>query len=430
MAEEKKSLFGAAKPKPAARAKKEDKEIVVVPDMEQKLKDLQEFKAQISDLEALVGGITDELKTVAWDKFVELYVRDKANPNTFLIKDGTGCIMVLPTDKYISIKDEERADKLEKEYGNIITRDEKFYFDPAVLERNMETINKLLMDSPDITDDDKDNLLRKEVKLSIKKGTIDDLAKYGDKIGTILADIQPIMQLKNCGGAMAEGGDLEDGEVIYDTRDDYFRDDLVFEGYSNCCDAPMYGMSDFCPQCGEHCDVHKDQNRFVKGGAVLYKPKDLEEFWANPKNSNKTIFFVEEMEDEEQHYVVGKQTKENFEDSQYWDFDGYYFNISEAIKEAKKEAKKAENGIYVENLRVIRGFAGGGKASNERMYNFLKDDLGKLEKAINEGDKEEIDRFFSYWGYHLKSLKMASGGGVKGASGLNSFESLLNKYNK
>ena len=50
--------------------------------------------------------------------------------------------------------------------------------------------------------------------------------------------------------------------------------------------------------------------------------------------------------------------------------------------------------------------------ANDRMYNFLKDDLEKLEKAVNEDDQEEINRFFSYWSYHLESLKMAKGGSV------------------
>lgn len=48
--------------------------------------------------------------------------------------------------------------------------------------------------------------------------------------------------------------------------------------------------------------------------------------------------------------------------------------------------------------------AKGGEA-NDRLYYFMKDDLKKLEKAVSEGDNEEIDRFFSYWSYHLKSLK-------------------------
>jgi hypothetical protein len=55
--------------------------------------------------------------------------------------------------------------------------------------------------------------------------------------------------------------------------------------------------------------------------------------------------------------------------------------------------------------------AGGGetKAQRERMYNFLKDDLVKLEKAIEENNQEEIERFFSYWNYHLSSLEPSMG---------------------
>ena len=48
--------------------------------------------------------------------------------------------------------------------------------------------------------------------------------------------------------------------------------------------------------------------------------------------------------------------------------------------------------------------------TNERMYNFLKEDLEKLEVAVENNDTEEVERFFSYWGQHLESLKMAKGG--------------------
>ena len=51
--------------------------------------------------------------------------------------------------------------------------------------------------------------------------------------------------------------------------------------------------------------------------------------------------------------------------------------------------------------------------TNERMYNFLKDDLEKLENAVENNDTEEVERFFSYWGQHLESLKMANGGSLQ-----------------
>jgi hypothetical protein len=73
----------------------------------------------------------------------------------------------------------------------------------------MSAIEKLIMDAKTISDDDKRNLLVKEVKYSISKGYIDKLAVYGNKIETVIDDIQPIITLKNCGGKMEEGGELD-----------------------------------------------------------------------------------------------------------------------------------------------------------------------------------------------------------------------------
>ena len=111
---------------------------------------------------------------------------------------------------------------------------------------------------------------------------------------------------------------------------------------------------------------------FANGGGVgdfvIYNSKDLKDFWSNPKNSNKTIYFVEEMqgEDGEPYYVVGNQIKKYYDDSQYWDFDYNFDDVDEAIKQAKLEAKK-NKGIYAENLRVIRGYSNGGGVG-EKFY--------------------------------------------------------------
>jgi hypothetical protein len=128
--------------------------------------------------------------------------------------------MVIPTDKYISIKDEDRANQLIETYGeDIVTIDEKYYFNPEVLERNMKAIEKLIRDAKSISDADKQNLLIREVKYSVTKGTIDELYDYGEDMEAVINDIQPIITLKNCGGKMAEGG--TDGEFIANVYDDY-----------------------------------------------------------------------------------------------------------------------------------------------------------------------------------------------------------------
>lgn len=49
----------------------------------------------------------------------------------------------------------------------------------------------------------------------------------------------------------------EDGAIDYgdDFSAEARHDDSCFEGYSNCCNAPVYGETDICPKCGEHCEV-------------------------------------------------------------------------------------------------------------------------------------------------------------------------------
>jgi len=61
--------------------------------------------------------------------------------------------------------------------------------------------------------------------------------------------------------------------------------------------------------------------------------------------------------------------------------------------------------------RFEEEMANGGetKAQRERMFNFLKDDIAELQKAIEENNQEEIERFFSYWNIHLKSLEPTIG---------------------
>ena len=207
------NIFDSAKGKPKPSSSAKDKPTVEVDGIEGQLNELQNLKTQIANLETQLDVVTDEIKTIAKEKFVELYLEKGRNPNTFLLKDGSGCVMVIPTDKYISIKDEDRANQLIETYGeDIVTIDEKYYFNPEVLERNMKAIEKLIRDAKGISDADKQNLLIREVKYSVTKGTIDELADYGEDMESVINDIQPIITLKNCGGKMAEGG--TDGEFI------------------------------------------------------------------------------------------------------------------------------------------------------------------------------------------------------------------------
>jgi hypothetical protein len=222
------SIFGEAKNKAGVKAKsaKDDKEVVYIDGLESKLLELEFLKAQVKDLTAQEKAVNDEIKDISREKFVELYKANKENPNTFLIKDGQGCVMVIPTDSYKKIEDKDRANELMELYGDdVVTIEEKYYFNPKVLERNMAAVEKLIMDAKTISDDDKRNLLLPDIKYSITKGYIDKLSQYGNKMQTVIDDIQPTIALKNCGGKMEEGGMMGDDFIgnVYDNEEDDTR---------------------------------------------------------------------------------------------------------------------------------------------------------------------------------------------------------------
>ena len=257
MAKEKISIFGK---KPiAATPKKTDKTIVNVDGLEEKLLEFDFMKSQMEDLKAQLEAVTDEIKDISKEKFIELYTNKRTNPNTFLIKDGEGCVMVIPQDRYTKIKEEERAEYLKSQYGDeVITEDIKYVFNNEVLERNMKAIETLISNAKNISDYDKKNLITPIIEYSVAKGFIDKIYEYED-MGKVLDDIQPVIALKNCGGKMELGGE---------TSSDDFIANIYEDGGATCGCSHKYEDggemdSDFI------ANIYEDgQYEYAKGGGV------------------------------------------------------------------------------------------------------------------------------------------------------------------
>lgn len=120
-------------------------------------------------------------------------------------------------------------------------------------------------------------------------------------------------------------------------------------------------------------DVYEGNlDEFAKGGGikrlVIRTKNDLKEFWANPKNADKTIYFAVEMGDYdmEEYYTVGNQTKKDYNDSEFWDYDEEIkFNkLSFADEAARFMAEKNKNGVYAKNLSYTGHYANGGEVND------------------------------------------------------------------
>ena len=187
-----------AKPVPvkSTAAKKQYQE-VRVSGIEDNIAEYEELKAVIDNAKARTETLRGEILEVGLDKFIELYERDRRNPNTFKLADGSKTIMVMPTDAYIGDKSTLSPEKVAmlEQFEGLVSVDTTYSFDKDVLERVGDVVSRIIMDSKLLSDEDKANLILQKTTYRIRKGTIDRLLDY-DNPREILDLVQPIFSLK------------------------------------------------------------------------------------------------------------------------------------------------------------------------------------------------------------------------------------------
>jgi hypothetical protein len=201
---EKKNIFGKAKEKAPAKAKKDDKIVVKVDGKEfaEKLSKFAILKSQIEQLETELAMSQDFVKSTCIEKFAELYESKKTSVGSFNVEaeDGSS-VMFLPTKKYIKI-DEAQANVLKETYGDAVVEETTSYgFNTDILMKNMNVISKLIEESDEISDSDKENLIEAKTAITVEKDALDKVYTYatesGNSVKDVLTDLQPVYQMKN-----------------------------------------------------------------------------------------------------------------------------------------------------------------------------------------------------------------------------------------
>ena len=198
------SLF--AKAKKAAPAKptkgKEEKVRLVVedPTFFSKVEKLEALNDQMKAAKAKADMISDELRDVAKTEWLNQYERTNKNPESVMIcqsqDDDTAQFMFIPMDKYITIT-AERAEELQETFGEEIVEEETtFSFDSAMIEKYGEILSRLIEESDEIKDADKEKIIKATTKYSVAKGTIDKFSTYGDVV-EVMEAVKPVVSLKN-----------------------------------------------------------------------------------------------------------------------------------------------------------------------------------------------------------------------------------------
>ena len=198
------NLFAKAKKAaPAKTTAAKDKKVrlqVTDPNFFAKVEKLEQLNDTLKSAKAQADMISDEIKDLAKSEWVDYYSQTGKNPESVMIVQevagDTAQVMFIPTDKYITVT-EARAEELRETYGEEIVEEETtFSFDSTMIERYGEVLSMLIENCADITDADKEKIIKATTKYSVAKGTIDKLNQYGD-VTEVMEAVKPVVALKN-----------------------------------------------------------------------------------------------------------------------------------------------------------------------------------------------------------------------------------------
>jgi hypothetical protein len=198
------NLFAKAKksaPVKPSKAKDEKVRLVVEdPTFFSKVEKLEALNDQMKAAKAKADMISDELRDVAKTEWLNQYERTNKNPESVMIcqsqDDDTAQFMFIPMDKYITITS-DRAEELQETFGEEIVEEETtFSFDSAMIEKYGEILSRLIEESDEIKDADKEKIIKATTKYSVAKGTIDKFSTYGDVV-EVMEAVKPVVSLKN-----------------------------------------------------------------------------------------------------------------------------------------------------------------------------------------------------------------------------------------
>jgi hypothetical protein len=199
------NLFAKAKKvAPAKTSKAKDEKVRITIEDEAfftKIEKLEQLQDTMKVAKAKADMISDELRDLGKTEWAKLYDSTGKNPGSVMLEhvnasDDVAQLMFVPSDKYITISP-ERAEELQETYGEEIVEEETtFSFDSTMIEKYGEILSRLIEESDEIKESDKEKIIKAVTKYSVAKGTIDKFSTYGD-VNEVMEDVKPVVSLKN-----------------------------------------------------------------------------------------------------------------------------------------------------------------------------------------------------------------------------------------
>lgn len=188
------NIFATAKKVEKSVKKVAEKEVIIMPQLEDKVAQFNAIKGQLDNLEASKKMLEGDIKELGRKEFCRLFGRTKVKPESFVIQDKEGAkVLFMAVDKYTLVSDEKK-EMMAQIAPELVEETTTFGFDPEVLARNLEAISEAIQNSS-MSADDKANLIVATQTTSIKKGAIDRLGQYAE-VEQMFGLINPICMLK------------------------------------------------------------------------------------------------------------------------------------------------------------------------------------------------------------------------------------------
>lgn len=175
-------------------AKKTEKKLLMATELDDKIQRFATLKQMIDAHTSELKMIEGDIKAKGRELFISEYKKQKSTPDSFKIQDSTGssCLFIC-MDKYTSV-DENKAEIL-GQFDNLLCENVVYKFNPELVEKYGQVLSEMILNSEDIDNADKGNLISGEKSYSVCKGSIDRLLQY-DNPEQIFELINPIIALK------------------------------------------------------------------------------------------------------------------------------------------------------------------------------------------------------------------------------------------
>lgn len=204
-----KNLFDKAKKtatKTTTKAKDEKVRVKVADeDFFEKIQSLEKLQERMKGDKAEADMIADEIKEIGKLEWSKLYQKTGKNPGSIMLESKSGLdtaqTMFVPSDKYISIN-EDRASVLVETFGDDVVEEKTSYeFDNEMVDKYGEILSQLIESCDEISDEDKEKIIKAKTLFSVAKGTIDNLKSMSNEsdldIVSIVEEVKPVIAIKN-----------------------------------------------------------------------------------------------------------------------------------------------------------------------------------------------------------------------------------------